>query len=232
MQNPGLDVYDWWGSHPTAFDLLMKVILAGVEKPLRTLATARLDASGTATVLDLGSGTGPNVPYLRSELDSDGQIVELEFSQAMIRTARERLEDTSSAAGVAFVRGDARRLGIATESVDGVLATLLLSALPDYEQVVTEVYRVLKPGRRFVLLDGRPFQRGPLRMVNPLVVSILRQLTNWYPSSAILETVRQTFDEVTVESFNAGALYLATARKRPGESSTTKRSGGEKTQDR
>jgi demethylmenaquinone methyltransferase/2-methoxy-6-polyprenyl-1,4-benzoquinol methylase len=101
-----------------------------------------------------------------------------------------------------------------------VLATLLLTALPDYERVVREAYRVLRPGGRFVVLDGQPFQHGLARLLNPVVVRVLALLTNWYPSAAVHEALEAVFDDVSVETFDAGALYLAVAQKGPEHDST------------
>jgi demethylmenaquinone methyltransferase/2-methoxy-6-polyprenyl-1,4-benzoquinol methylase len=100
--------------------------------------------------LDLCCGTGD----LASRLQQAGaKVVGLDFSSEMLNHAVRRL----SSGNVCFVRGDAQQLPFQNDSFDIVTIGYGLRNLADWEQGLTEMTRVLRPGGRIVALEfGRP----------------------------------------------------------------------------
>lgn len=131
----------------------------------------------------------------------------------MIERATERSESLDCTSDV--LRADAARLPVRDESVDAVCATLSLSAMPDIDAVVDELYRVLRPTGRLAILDTLSFQSPYGRWLNPLIESVAAYLTNWYPDADVVGAVEQTFDEHTRETFHGGTVYVLTGRKLP-----------------
>ena len=97
-------------------------------------------------VLEIGCGTGStaiaHAPYVR-------HIIATDFSSRMIEIAR----DKAQAAGVDNVTFEARPADendVPDDSVDAVMAHNLLHLLEDREQVIADVYRMLRTGGVFV----------------------------------------------------------------------------------
>jgi ubiquinone/menaquinone biosynthesis C-methylase UbiE len=91
-------------------------------------------------ILDVGCGIGSIEERL-----SDHDIVGVDRSKAMIRTARDR-------ASSPFVIGDATMLPIASTSVDVVCFVATLEFIPDVEAALSEATRVLRPDGTLIAL--------------------------------------------------------------------------------
>ena len=104
---------------------------------------------GTTRVLELGPGPG----VLHREIAEGRPLtVGLDISQRMLQRAQERLRRANVQADL--IRGDAVRLPMADASVDAVVATFVLSAIPDGVGALREAGRVLCPGGLVVLVDA------------------------------------------------------------------------------
>lgn len=107
----------------------------------------RLLADLSGTVVEIGSGTGPNLRYLPGHLT----VVGIEPNPYM---HRHFLEEARAREGsVHLIQGLAENLPFPDGTVDAVLSTLVLCSVPDLQQVLAEVIRVLKPGGKFLFLE-------------------------------------------------------------------------------
>ena len=120
---------------------------------LETIDFARLQLDPGDRVLDLGCGEGRHAitAYLNQAVD----VVGLDLSQRDLQTARERYTDfhdpDDSSRSVAFLRASGLRLPFADASFDKVICAEVLEHIPDYESVLAEIHRVLKPGGTFAV---------------------------------------------------------------------------------
>ncbi|MGA0122392.1 MAG: class I SAM-dependent methyltransferase [Gaiellales bacterium] len=99
------------------------------------------------TVLELGAGTGANLPlYDRAAVE---RLVLVEPSPAM----RRRLAPAAARWGAELVDADADHLPLPDQTADAVVATLVLCSVPDPAAALAEIRRVLRPGGRLLLLE-------------------------------------------------------------------------------
>jgi SAM-dependent methyltransferase len=99
-------------------------------------------------ILEIGCGNGDEARAFATRVAPGGQVTAIDISQRMLDEARRRGTD-----GVTFVHMDAHELRLADESVDGCRAERTLQHVEDPARVVREMARVLRPGRRVVLMD-------------------------------------------------------------------------------
>jgi SAM-dependent methyltransferase len=102
---------------------------------------ARVAAGLTGEILEVGFGSGRNVPHYPSEVT---RVLAVEPAAAGRRLAAERV--AASKVPVEFVGLDGQNLPLADESVDHVLVTWTLCTIPDVKRALAEVRRVLRPG--------------------------------------------------------------------------------------
>ncbi|MBL7498141.1 class I SAM-dependent methyltransferase [Frankia sp. CNm7] len=102
---------------------------------------ARVAANLSGEVLEIGFGSGRNVPHLPPAVD---RLMAVEPAAVGRGLAAKRIAE--AAVPVDFVGDDGQRLALPDESVDNVLVTWTLCTIPDVARALAEVRRVLRPG--------------------------------------------------------------------------------------
>jgi SAM-dependent methyltransferase len=118
-----------------------------VGPPLEPAIDASLRLSGSESLLDIGTGPGDFPIRLRSS-GHRGKIVGIDSSAGMIAKAK------SAHADINFLQGDAQALPFADRSFDVVSARHMLYHVPDIPRALSEAYRVLKPGGKFLAVTN------------------------------------------------------------------------------
>ncbi len=126
----------------------------------RRRAIPALHLPSGARVLDVGCGTGLNLPLLLDAVGTGGQVVGVDSSPEMLAVARRRAPDRPVGRAV-FVQADAQRLD--PDSVaraagtdrpfDAVLFTYSLSLMADWEQAWQRAMSLVRPGGRAAVVD-------------------------------------------------------------------------------
>lgn len=109
----------------------------------------RLLPGAPSRLADLGCGTG-SLALLAGDLGHD--VDGVDFSQQMLITARLKARGRT---GVRFLYGDAAAPPLTEGISNGVLCRHVLWALPDPEAALLAWARLLRPGGRIVLIEGR-----------------------------------------------------------------------------
>ena len=103
-----------------------------------------------AKVLDVGCGTGVLSGIIANWLGV-GETIGVEPASELINRAMER---HSGAKNLTFQQGDGRALPFGEGEFDAVIYHTVLCHAPEPEDLLTEAYRVLKPGGALAVFDG------------------------------------------------------------------------------
>ena len=106
-----------------------------------TKIRARVAAGLSGEVLEVGFGSGLNVPHYPSEVR---RVQAVDPAMVGRRLAAKRLAATDRP--VEFVGLDGQALPLEDQSVDHVLITWTMCTIPDVDTALSEMYRVLRPG--------------------------------------------------------------------------------------
>ena len=112
-------------------------------------------------VLEVAVGTGLNLPLYGPGV----RLTAVDLSPGMLAIARKRASDLGVA--VDLREGDAHQLPFNDESFDAVVSTYSLCNIPDVAKALDEMYRVLRPEGKLVLVDH-------IRSTNKIVYGIQR----------------------------------------------------------
>ncbi|MFB6081097.1 MAG: class I SAM-dependent methyltransferase [Haloferacaceae archaeon] len=128
---------------------------------LRERLVDALDPAPGERVVELGCGTGANLPYLRERVGPRGTVVGVDFAPGAVALARQRADGW---ANVHVVRGDATRPPVV--DADRVLASFVVGMLADPAATVRTWVDATRPGGRVALLDLARSTRPAARPLN------------------------------------------------------------------
>jgi ubiquinone/menaquinone biosynthesis C-methylase UbiE len=128
-------------------------------------------------VLEVGVGSGRNLPYLLDAVGPQGSVTGVDLSPGMLAQAR-KVAARRGAANVRLIESDASTVEL-DRDFDAVLFSLSYSVIPAAvrPQALDRAWDRLRPGGRLVVLDG-----GTARTrLGPLLAPIVRQLNRLGP---------------------------------------------------
>jgi phosphatidylethanolamine/phosphatidyl-N-methylethanolamine N-methyltransferase len=116
------------------------------------LARAQREAVDAAVacgrdILEIGVGTGLTLPYVPAER----RVVGVDLSEDMLRVAGQKVAERKLTAVTGLSVMDACRLGLPDEAFNAVTAQFVITLVPDPEQALDEMDRVLRPGGEIVI---------------------------------------------------------------------------------
>lgn len=138
-----------------------------MDRPLLTPYRRQQLAEVQGSVLEIGVGTGLNLPHYPSTLS---KLVTVDPNTGMNRRLQRRVGEVKMVVEPHVLRGE--EMPFAADSFDFVVSTLTLCSIAEVEKAIGEVHRVLKPGDRFVFfehgLSEVPRVQRRQRLINPL----------------------------------------------------------------
>ena len=179
-------VYDFYSP---VYDFLFKKIF----EPGRIAAVRMLGNPSRGRVLEVGIGTGLNLPFYPRDID----LVGIDLSEGMLKKAQEKL-DGLRMGRVTLKVMDASALDFGDGEFDATLATYVISAVPDPVAVLREMRRVTKSGGTMVILNHFRSKNPVMRRIEDALAPVCAHL-GWKTNLALtplLETVGLT-PEVT-----------------------------------
>ncbi len=121
---------------------------------LDTVRWELLDIADGDRILDLGCGEGRHA--ITASLLAKSQVVGVDLARDDLKVAHSRLSDFSSPE-CTFICGNGKHLPFADSTFDKVICAEVLEHIPDYEAVLEEIKRVLKPDGLFAVSVPRFF---------------------------------------------------------------------------
>jgi SAM-dependent methyltransferase len=122
-------------------------------------------------VLDLGSGGGIDVLAASKYVGATGKAYGLDMTDEMLKLANEN-KRRMGAQNVEFLKGYIEDVPLPDNTVDAVISNCVINLSEDKSKVLSEAYRVLKPGGRFAVADIVALKAVP--------ESVRRQAEMWY----------------------------------------------------
>lgn len=122
------------------------------------------------TVLDLGCGTGRDCYLLSKLVGPTGQVIGVDMTPEQLEVAvrhREWHAERFGFSNVEFLHGHIENLatvGIADNSIDVVVSNCVINLSPEKPRVLTEIFRVLKPGGELYFSDVFADRRIPIEL--------------------------------------------------------------------
>ncbi|MFT4413100.1 demethylmenaquinone methyltransferase [Fredinandcohnia humi] len=134
------------------YDNMNSVISFQQHKAWRKDTMKRMSVQKGATALDVCCGTADWTISLANAVGPDGKVIGLDFSKNMLKIGQEKVNNLQLKQ-IELIHGNAMELPFKDNSFDYVTIGFGLRNVPDYMQVLKEMYRVVKPGGKVVCLE-------------------------------------------------------------------------------
>jgi ubiquinone/menaquinone biosynthesis C-methylase UbiE len=156
--------YDWYSRFYDIF-----------ESPMEQMTFKHLQkeviGSLRGNILEVGVGTGKNVPYYTTS----SEVIGIDISPQMLRKAKEKLI-IFRGKSIEFHQMNVQQLKFEENKFDTVVCTFVLCSVPDPIIAVKEMLRVLKPDGQLILLEHvlskMPLLKVVLKIFNPFTRGI------------------------------------------------------------
>lgn len=109
-------------------------------------------ASAGEYCVDLGSGRGNDVIRLADEVGEKGYVYGIDISEGMIAKANANLAKFE-VSNARIMQAELEHLPLDDNHIDLIISNCTINHATNKQAVWTEVYRILKPGGRFVVSD-------------------------------------------------------------------------------
>jgi demethylmenaquinone methyltransferase/2-methoxy-6-polyprenyl-1,4-benzoquinol methylase len=138
------------------YDLLNRVLSAGLDRRWREKAVEALKLAPNARVLDVCTGTADLAVATVSRV-SGSSVVGVDFAGAMLRLGLAKVTSLGLSNRVRLVRGDATRIPVASATCDAATIAFGIRNVAEPELALAEIARVLRSNGRLAILEfGQP----------------------------------------------------------------------------
>jgi demethylmenaquinone methyltransferase/2-methoxy-6-polyprenyl-1,4-benzoquinol methylase len=212
------------------YDLVTTLLSFGQDRHWKRKLVELAALEPQHRVLDLACGTG-DITFLLAERVTDGQVIGVDITPGMIEIARRKLRPNE--AKIRFEVADIMHLNFPECFFDRITVGYGVRNAPDIAELFSEIFRLLKPGGRFLSLDfGKPahwlYRRAYLRYLaaigstlgwllhrDPDVYRYISESIKLYPGQEGVKNMLEDagFVECGLVSFLRGALAINFGRK-------------------
>lgn len=232
-------LHDYYADIYPTYDLVNRIFTFGRDRSWRKKAVNACLQNQPGSVLDVCTGTGDFILEV-AEASAEGiSLCGYDFSADMLSEARQKQEELSGEGLplIRFVEGDVGKMPFEENSFDAMGITFGIRNLvyenSNADQHLAELYRVLKPGGRFVVLESskpgnpawRVFNNIYLRLILPYLGGIIsgnlkayrylaKSSRNYYTISEMEKILQGAgFRIVSGESLFLGSVMMVVAEK-------------------
>lgn len=213
------------------YDSLNRVISLGADLKWRRKVIKMVVGSEPKNILDIATGTG-DLAIKFAENTKAAEVVGLDISEGMLSMARKKTANTALEGRVKFIKADSEALPFNESSFDAITVSFGIRNFENLEKGLSEIYRVLKPGGLFVILETSvptkfPWKQGYFvytRGIMPVIGKIfskdkvaynyLSESASVFPHGKALNNILKKIGFIEVENmpqtFGVATIYSAT----------------------
>jgi len=213
------------------YDGLNRVITLGADLKWRRKVVRWVRDRKPDSVLDIATGTG-DLAIQFAQSTSAKRIVGLDISEGMLAIAREKSVREERLQKIEFIKGDSENLPFEDSSFDAISVSFGIRNFENLELGLTEIFRVLRPGGLFIILETSvptrfPWKQGYTIYTNYVLPTIgklfskdkvayryLSESASVFPHGEVLNNILRKIGFIEVENrpqtLGVATIYLAT----------------------
>ncbi len=145
------------------YDFLNHFLSAGIDHYWRRRAVDELLASKPRRILDVATGTADlAIAALRADPE---HITGVDISEGMLSVGRQKLTERHLTDRITLLQGDSEALDFPDNSFDAIMAAYGVRNFENLDRGLAEMYRVLRPGGKLVVLEFSKPRAFPMKQL-------------------------------------------------------------------
>ncbi len=195
------------------YDLMNDLMSLGVHRIWKRWFVGTSGVRDGDRVLDLAGGTGDIAALLLPRVGTAGSVVLGDINAAMLRAGRDRLLDRGFVRNLDYAQLNAEALPFPDASFDAVTIAFGLRNVTDKQRALGEMFRVLKPGGRALVLEFSAVQSEWLKPLYEFhSFQVLPRLGAFIASDSesyqyLAESIRKHPDQATLKAMMEAAGF-------------------------
>ncbi len=134
------------------YDIMNDAMSLGIHRLWKDRMLNELNPRQGSTLLDVAGGTG-DIAFRFLQKAVKGRVTVCDINPDMLINGKNRAINKNILHNIEFVCGDAEKLPMPTSSFDYYTIAFGIRNVTNIENALSEAYRVLKPGGRFLCLE-------------------------------------------------------------------------------
>lgn len=146
------------------YDFLNHFLSLGIDVVWRKKTIKELSSTHPKFILDVATGTGDLAVTAAAYLKPD-KIIGVDISEGMLAEGRKKLKEKKLDTVITLQAGDSEQLLFSNETFDAVMVAFGVRNFESLDKGLSEIYRVLKPGGKLVVLEFSRPEKFPMKQL-------------------------------------------------------------------
>ena len=191
------------------YDTLNHRLSWQIDRYWRKKAIKDLIAHHPQHILDIATGTG-DFAILAAEMLKPESLTATDIAEGMMRIGQEKVNERNLSDIIHFERQDCTSLSYADNSFDAVTAAFGIRNFQNLEKGLEEMWRILKPGGRFCVLELTMPVKFPMRQLFHLYNKTVLPI---YGRMISRDTSAYSYLSKSIEAFPQGEVMMDILKK-------------------
>lgn len=206
-------VAEVFNSVANKYDIMNDVMSFGIHRLWKQYTIDKAAVKPGQQILDLAGGTGDLTAKFSKLVGEKGKVIIADINPEMLKEARKKLIDKGIVANIEYQIADAEKLPFEDNQFDRITIAFGLRNVTNKQQALTEMYRVLKPGGRALILEfSKPTSEFISKIYDKYSFSLLPKFGKFIADDEesyryLAESIRMHPDQETLKDMMSDAGF-------------------------
>ena len=201
-----IDVWRMFDRISARYDLLNRLLSFGRDVYWRKQVARYLPDKENLSILDVATGTADQLLFLYGQTDKIQRGIGIDPAVGMLARGREKIRERNLESLFELNEGTAEQIPFAANSFDACTISFGIRNVIDVNKSLAEMYRVLKPGGRVLILE---FSLPQNRFLRQIYLFYFRQFLPRLGGLISGDAYAYRYLNETVETFPYGSEFSA-----------------------
>jgi demethylmenaquinone methyltransferase/2-methoxy-6-polyprenyl-1,4-benzoquinol methylase len=162
------------------YDQMNRVLSARVDIKWRKKVIRLLQKENPALILDVATGTA-DMAILACRQMKELRVEGIDISESMLEIGRKKIDKEQLSKRIHLHAGDSETINFTDNTFDAVMVAFGVRNFENLERGLSEMWRVLKPGGRLMVLEfSKPRHKAVKNLYNLYMGIVAPQVARWF----------------------------------------------------